>query len=120
MNEHLLVDLVCTDRGQHPSRRLQRLRDCRSSPMTEPDGTNPWTCFVAVGRDPRRSADNRYSGGRAPLVGSAPGRGDGGWEVVCPTCRRHPQLTTKSLGAITDALATRGRRTVIDVSRLPF
>lgn len=114
---HRVVDLVCTDRDQHPSRRLGRLADHRSAPLTDESG-KVWACFLVTDGPawPRsKSAGRHFVGGMLPL-----GPHDEGWQVHCPTCRRDPQMSTATLGKIVDALATRENGVVVDVSRLPF
>jgi len=114
MSQQPIVDIVCTNRGQHPSRRLTRLLDRRSRPVADPVHGS-LTFLPEDSTRPRPSADSRYVGGYFPVESHRET-----WESFCPTCGRNTQMRSDTLGRVVDALATHGRPAVVDISKLPF
>ncbi len=107
-----LVEIVCTDRGQHGDRcvRLEMLADARAEgggityTVVSPAPSRPLTrVSKLLQRDPDflrpRGSDFRFH---------------------CPKCGRRPRISERDLGRAIDTLA-RGEGTCrIDVSLLPW
>ena len=119
----LVVTVICTDRGQHRSRRLWELVDCRQEPIYSQGRW--WGGFVSSDRAvPKKPPP----GSRRPTPSYLPdGEGLGennehGHLFICPGCGRRPQLRHERLAMAVDGLhaATRRNRVVLDVSLLPF
>ncbi len=106
-----LVEIVCTDRGQHGDRgvRLELLADARAEgggityAVVSPAPSRPLTrVSKLLQRDPdflrRSGSDFRFH---------------------CPKCGRRPRMSERNLGRAIDTLARGDDTCRIDVSLLP-
>ncbi len=118
------VRVVCTDRGQHPRRRLADLIDHRQAPLVDEMG-HEWSGFLRSGD--RLAGRNKTSGvddyGRPLMDMSIDVPHGNGRSFGCKTCGRNPQMSLETLGRIVDALASPDTPDVsvtVDISALPF
>lgn len=114
------VTVVCTDREQHPSRKLRKLYDHRQTPHFVDDAGREWRGFFSSIRLDRPRPKSPGGAWNASYdIGGPPGPAPSTHYFRCPTCNREVRLSTENLGRIVDALQEHNRRVALDISRLP-
>ncbi len=114
--DFLIWDVICTDRGQHPPRRIAALFDPRAA--TRPGDLFAVEPGASINRHSTRSAraaDPSLRDAFSPSI-SASDTLTGTLTFRCKTCRRSVRLSQARAGAVLDALLTDDpARRVVDI-----
>lgn len=115
MSDSALVRIICTDRGQHPSRQLDVFNPATAMMYRDlPPDLVPPMMRTPMGADAPNRRGERH--GTRVSVGDGTPAPKRQW--VCPTCGRDVQLKPEKLELLITGAAERGARK-IDVSYIP-